>query len=163
MKLNDVHHGIHKRQRPTRVGRGTGSGHGKTAGGGGKGQTVRAGWFASVVFQGGAMPLVRRVPKRGFANSFASAVVTVNVDDLERAFRAGEEVNPDTLRAKRLVKTRYEVLKVLGDGTLSKALKVSAHRFSQAARDKITQAGGEVLVLPGKTTVAEKKQGKGKK
>jgi len=103
------------------------------------------------------MPLVRRVPKRGFNNRFALVVGTVNISDLEQAFQAGDEVNPDTLRGKSLAKTRWDVVKVLGDGELTKKLKVCAHRFSSAAKEKIEKAGGEVVVLPGKTPVAAKK------
>jgi large subunit ribosomal protein L15 len=93
------------------------------------------------------MPLVRRVPKRGFHNRYALQVVTVNVADLERVFQDGDEVNPETLRGKSLAKGRYDVLKILGDGDLTRRLKVSAHRFSQTAREKIEKAGGEVCVL----------------
>ena len=108
------------------------------------------------------MPLVRRVPKRGFNNRFALIVGTVNVADLERAFEAGEEVTPETLRAKSLAKSRWDVLKVLGDGELTKKLKVSAHRFSESAKEKIEKAGGEVVVLPGKTPVRQKQKQKRK-
>ncbi len=108
------------------------------------------------------MPLVRRVPKRGFNNRFALIVGTVNVGDLEAAFEAGDEVTPETLRAKSLAKSRWDVLKVLGDGELTKKLKVSAHRFSESAKEKIEKAGGEVVVLPGKTPVAQKQKQKRK-
>lgn len=108
------------------------------------------------------MPLVRRVPKRGFHNAFALKVGTVNVADLEQAFEAGEEVNPETLREKSLAKYRYDILKVLGDGELSKSLKVSAHRFSKTAREKIEQAGGSITELPGKAPVVKNKQGTAK-
>ncbi len=157
MNVHDIHRGIQKHKKRRRIGRGPGSGHGKTSGRGGKGQTARAGWNALPIFQGGAMPLVRRIPKRGFTNDFALSVVNVNVDDLEVVFEAGDEVNPQTLRDKGLVKVRYDVLKVLGDGELTKKLKVSAHRFSQSAREKIQQAGGEVIELPGKAPVVKNK------
>jgi large subunit ribosomal protein L15 len=147
MRLNDVHQGIQKRKKARRIGRGIGSGRGKTCGRGHKGQKSRAGWSSPAVFQGGTMPLVRRVPKRGFHNRFALQVVTVNVADLERVFQDGDEVNPETLRNKSLAKGRYDVLKILGDGELSRRLKVSAHRFSQTAREKIEKAGGEVCIL----------------
>lgn len=156
MRLNDVHQGIQKRKKSRRIGRGTGSGRGKTCGRGHKGQKSRAGWSSPAIFQGGTMPLVRRVPKRGFHNRFALNVATVNVADLERAFQDGEEVNPETLRAKSLAKGRYDVLKILGDGTLTRRLKVSAHRFSQSAREKIETAGGEVCVLGGPGEPSEK-------
>lgn len=158
MNLSDVNTGIHRNKKRKRIGRGPGSGHGKTASRGHKGQRSRAGHSQHPVFQGGAMPLVRRVPKRGFNNAFALKVGTVNVSDLEQAFAAGEEVNPDTLREKSLAKYRYDILKVLGDGELSKSLKVSAHRFSKTAREKIEKAGGSVSELPGKAPVVKNKQ-----
>ena len=104
------------------------------------------------------MPMVRRVPKRGFNNKFALTVATVNVSDLEAKFEAGAEVTAETLREHNLAKSRYDVLKILGDGELTKSLKVSAHRFSQSAREKIEKAGGEVLEVKVKVTVAEKKK-----
>ncbi len=147
MSLNEIHHGIRKHKKPRRVGRGTGSGRGKTCGRGHKGQKSRAGWSASPVFQGGAMPLVRRVPKRGFHNRFAKVVATVNVADLERVFENGDQVDRDALRARSLAKGRYDVLKILGDGPLTKKLTVCAHRFSKTAQEKIEQAGGQAIVL----------------
>lgn len=158
MMLNDVHRGIKKNKRKRRLGRGAGSGRGKTASRGGKGQRARHGYNALSIFQGGASPLVRRVPKRGFTNSFALIVGTVNVGELEAKFSAGDEVNVETLRSKSLVKSRHAVLKILGDGPLTKNLKVAAHRFSESAKEKITQAGGEVVILPPKVSVEEKKK-----
>jgi large subunit ribosomal protein L15 len=107
------------------------------------------------VFQGGAMPLVRRVPKRGFHNRFALQVVAVNVSDLERVFDAGAEVTPETLKQRSLIHGRFDLVKVLGDGELTKTLKVTAHRFSKTARSKIEQAGGTVVELPGKKPVGK--------
>ena len=158
MNLHDVHRGIKKHKKRRRVGRGTGSGRGKTAARGHKGQKSRAGYSHSAVFQGGAMPLVRRVPKRGFNNRFAETVANVNVSDLETAFQAGEDVTPDTLRERNLAKGRYDILKVLGDGELTKSLKVSAHRFSKSAKEKIEKAGGEAVIMPGKKPVVKNKQ-----
>ena len=158
MNLEDVNKGIVGHKKLMRVGRGTGSGKGKTAGRGGKGQTARAGYKALSIFQGGATPLVRRIPKRGFTNSFALRVAAVNVSDLEELFDAGSSVGPADFEAKHLVRYRYDVVKVLGNGNLTKKLKVSAHRFSQSAKEKIEKAGGEVTILPGRTPVAEKRQ-----
>ncbi len=158
MNLNDVHRGIAKRKRRRRVGRGPGSGHGKTAGRGHKGQGSRAGWSRHPAFQGGAMPLVRRIPKRGFNNRWALQVAIINVSDLEDCFNTGDEVTPETLRQNNLAKGRYDELKILGEGSLTKKLKVSAHRFSKSALEKIAKAGGEAIVLKAKTTVAEKKK-----
>lgn len=158
MSLHEIHQGIQKHRKARRIGRGIGSGHGKTSGRGHKGQKSRAGYSRHPAFQGGAMPLVRRVPKRGFNNRFALVVTTVNVSDLERAFDAGDAVTPETLRAKSLARGRYDVLKILGDGELSKKLTVSAHRFSQSAREKIEQAGGEIVALAGPAPVVKNKQ-----
>ncbi|MBC8874654.1 MAG: 50S ribosomal protein L15 [Planctomycetes bacterium] len=156
MKINEVHQGIQKHKKRRRIGRGTGSGRGKTSGRGHKGQKSRSGWSSPPAFQGGTMPLVRRVPKRGFNNRFALTVVTVNVSDLEKAFEAGDEVTPESLREKSLAKRRYDVLKILGDGELTKKLKVSANRFSKTAREKIEKAGGEAIELAGKTPLTKK-------
>jgi large subunit ribosomal protein L15 len=158
MNLDSVHRGIKKFKKRKRVGRGTGSGHGKTCGRGHKGQRSRAGYSVHPTFEGGQMPLVRRVPKRGFNNRWAVSVTIVNISDLEKRFEDGAEVNPETLREKSLAKGRYDVLKVLGNGELTKKLKVSAHRFSGSAKEKIEKAGGEIVVLPGKKPVPKNKQ-----
>ncbi|MFC1596630.1 50S ribosomal protein L15 [Planctomycetota bacterium] len=159
MNLNDVHRGIKKHKKRRRIGRGPGSGHGKTSGRGSKGQRSRAGFSSHPTFEGGQMPLVRRIPKRGFHNRWALSVVVVNVGDLEERFGAGDVVTLETLQARKLAKGRFDVLKILGDGPLTKKLKVSAHRFSKSAKEKIEKAGGEVVVLPGKAPVVKNKQG----
>ncbi len=148
MNLNDVNQGIHKHKRRLRIGRGPGSGRGKTSGRGHKGQGQLAGWSAHPVFEGARMPLVRRIPKRGFHNQWGRTVASVNVGRLEAVFAAGEEVTPESLRERGVVKHRYELLKVLGDGPLTKKLKISAHMFSKSALEKIQQAGAEHTVLP---------------
>ena len=158
MNLDDVHRGIKKYKKRKRVGRGLGSGRGKTCGRGHKGQGSRAGYSVHPTFEGGQMPLVRRIPKRGFHNRWALSVAIVNIGDLEARFDDGAEVNSETLKAKSLAKGRYDVLKVLGNGQLTKKLKVSAHRFSASAREKIEKAGGEVIVLSGKKPVPKNKQ-----
>lgn len=155
MNLDDIHRGIQRNKKRKRLGRGPGSGHGKTCGRGHKGQRSRSGFSMHSTFEGGQMPLVRRVPKRGFHNRWALSVAVVNVADLEARFEAGEEVNPETLRAKNLAGGRFDVLKILGDGQLTKKLNVSAHRFSRSAREKIEGAGGQVVVLPGKQPVVK--------
>ena len=157
MKIHDVNEGIVKFKRKKRLGRGPGSGLGKTSGRGHKGQYSRAGHSQPANFQGGAMQMFRRIPKRGFNNRWALKVGTVNVSDLEANFEAGEEVTMESLRAKDLAKYRYDILKILGDGEISKSLKVSAHRFSQSAKEKIEKAGGEAIVLPGKKPVVKNK------
>ena len=106
-----------------------------------------AGWSAPPIFEGGASPLIRRIPKRGFHNAFAKTIVSVNVGDLSEAFRAGEEVTIEALRKKDLVSGRFDQVKILGDGELTKKLKISAHRYSATAKAKIEEAGGEAIVL----------------
>jgi large subunit ribosomal protein L15 len=134
------------RRKRKRVGRGPGSGKGKTAGRGHKGQKARSGGKVARGFEGGQMPLKRRVPKRGFRNIFRIQVDEVNLDALERVFDAGE-VDPTQMRAQGVVPRKAVVIKVLGRGELSKALTVKAHRFSKTARQKIEAAGGTVQVL----------------
>jgi len=153
MNLNDIHRGISKNRKRKRIGRGSGSGHGKTAGKGHKGQKSRSGFSQHPVFQGGAMPLMRRIPKRGFNNRFAKVVAVVNVGELEDAFDAGQEVGIDLLKKKNLAKGRFDEVKVLGEGELSKKFTVSAHRFSKTAQEKIEKAGGQVVVVPGRKPV----------
>ena len=103
------------------------------------------------------MPLARRIPKRGFNNPFAPTVAVVNLAQIERHFADGQEVNLDTLRGCNLAKGRFDELKILGEGQLTKRLKVVAHRFSKTALEKIQQAGGEAVVLPGKKPVPKNK------
>jgi len=157
MNLNDVHKDIHRNKSKKRIGRGPGSGHGKTSTRGSKGQGSRSGYASMRVFEGGQMPLVRRIPKRGFNNRFALTVTVVNLGDLDAKFTSGEEVTPETLKAKSLAKGGYDVLKVLGNGELTKNLKISAHRFSRSALEKIEKAGGQAVVLPGKAPVVKNK------
>lgn len=130
-----------------RVGRGIGSGVGKTAGRGQKGQKARQpGNFHKKAFEGGQMPLARRLPKGGFVNLFALDVAEVNIRDLER-FEDGATVDVDALVSAGLVKGSFDVVKVLGNGELTKRLTVRAHRFSKGAREKIEKAGGRVEVV----------------
>lgn len=129
-----------------RVGRGPGSGHGKTAGRGYKGQRSRTGYRHLRGFEGGQMPLHRRLPKRGFTNIFRVVYDVVNCGDLDR-FEAGQKVTPAELAAARLAHGRRPI-KVLGDGEVQKALNVSAHKFSASAQAKIEKAGGRCEVIP---------------
>ena len=147
MNLDDVHQNRGNRQRRRRIGRGAGSGHGKTCGRGHNGQGSRNGFSMHPTFEGGQMPLSRRVPKRGFNNRWARIVLTLNLSDLEKRFAAGDEVTPETLKKSKLVKGRYDVLKILGDGELTKKLTIAAHRFSRTALEKIDKAGGKAIVL----------------
>jgi large subunit ribosomal protein L15 len=157
MNLNDVNRGIQKNKSRKRIGRGPGSGHGKTSTRGHKGQGSRSGYTSSPIFEGGQMPLVRRIPKRGFHNQFADTVAAVNLGVLEKHFQSGEEVTPKLLRSKEIIRTRYDVLKVLGDGEFTKSLKISAHKFSRSALEKIEKAGGQAVVLPAKAPVVKNK------
>lgn len=157
MNISDVNRGIHKNRPRKRLGRGIGSGHGKTAGRGHKGQKSHNGVSFLSIFQGGTMPLVRRVPKRGFNNRWAKTIAIVNLDDLEANFKGGDEVTPETLGAAGLVKGVFDQIKVLGDGELKKKLKISAHRFSKSASEKIAAAGGEAIVLAGPAPVVRNK------
>jgi large subunit ribosomal protein L15 len=116
-----------------------------------------AGWSANPVFEGARMPLVRRVPKRGFHNQWGRDVVSVNLGRIDAVFADGEAVTPESLKAKGVLKGRFELLKVLADGQLTKPLKISAHRFSEAALAKIQQAGGEAIVLPEPAPVQKNK------
>jgi large subunit ribosomal protein L15 len=155
MNINEANRGITKHKKLKRVGRGPGSGHGKTSGRGHKGQGQLAGWTSHPAFEGGQFPVSRRVPKRGFNNRFALIVKAINVSELELIFKAGDEVTVDSLRGTGLANGRFDVLKILGNGALTKKLKISAHRFSQTALDKIQKAGGQAIVLPGKAPVVK--------
>ncbi|MFM7205214.1 MAG: 50S ribosomal protein L15 [Planctomycetaceae bacterium] len=156
MKLHDVNKGIHKHTKRLRVGRGPGSGRGRTAGRGNKGQGQLAGWSSPSIFEGGCMPLIRRIPKRGFHNAFGLIVKTVNVGALAEAFQAGGDVNPETLRSSGLAKGIWHQVKILGNGDVTRPLKVSAHHFSAQAKAKILAAGGTVTELPGPAPVIRK-------
>lgn len=131
-----------------RKGRGPGSGLGKTAGRGHKGQKSRSGGLPRTGFEGGQMPLSRRLPKRGFKNRFRSNVAEVNVQDLER-FEAGTVVDETALKAAGLIKGEYDVVKLLGNGDIDKALTLRIHRVSASARTKIEGAGGTIEVIGG--------------
>lgn len=146
MKLHEIKPAPGSTKRRKIVGRGRGSGHGTTAGRGGKGQTARTGSSIPAWFEGGQMPLVRRLPKRGFTNIFKKDYAIINVETLER-FESGQEVTPALLVSLGLIRSRNDGVKVLGTGTLSKALMVHAHKFSQSAAVKIQAAGGKVQVI----------------
>ena len=130
-----------------RVGRGHGSGNGKTAGRGHKGAQSRSGFKRKRGFEGGQMPLHRRVPKRGFFNLFRDEYAVVNLDTLADQFEAGSEITPDALHEKGLVRKGARKIKVLARGDISKALTVHAHKFSGKAAEKIAAAGGKAEVL----------------
>ena len=146
MKLHELSPAVGSTKEAKRIGRGHGSGNGKTAGKGHKGQKARAGRGMRAGFEGGQMPLQRRVPKRGLNNIFASKIAIVNVSDLE-VFEANAVVDAEALQAKGLIKKTYDGVKVLGNGNLSKAVTVKASAFSESAKSKIEAAGGKAEVI----------------
>lgn len=143
MKLHELRPPRGSRRRKVRVGRGIGSKLGKTAGRGNKGQKSRTGYSRRLGFEGGQMPLHRRLPKRGFNNPFGTDFAVVNVGMLN-AFAANETVTPETLRARGLVRRSRRPVKILGDGELNTPLLVRAHAFSRSAEQKIVRAGGRI-------------------
>lgn len=134
------------KKKPKRLGRGVGSGHGKTSTKGHKGQKARSGGVKGPGFEGGQMPLQRRLPKRGFTNAFRKEYAVVNLKDLE-ALSGSELVTPTLLREKGIVKDLKDGLKVLGMGEIKKKIIVHAHKFSKSAMEKILAAGGKVEVI----------------
>jgi large subunit ribosomal protein L15 len=146
MKLHEIKPAPGSTKRRKVVGRGRGSGHGTTAGRGGKGQTARTGSSIPAWFEGGQMPLIRRLPKRGFTNIFKKNYAIINIELLDR-FESGQEVTPPLLVSQGLIRSRNDGVKVLGTGALTKTLTVHAHKFSQSAAAKIEAAGGKVQVI----------------
>lgn len=136
------------KHRKKRVGRGHGSGHGKTSCRGHKGQKAREGLDIKPFFEGGQTPIIRRVPKRGFTNIFKIEYEVVNIRDLVSRFQSGDQVDPESLRMKGLVKRRNKPIKLLGDGEIDFPLNVKVHAISKSAREKIERAGGRVELLP---------------
>ena len=148
MDLKQVHTGVHRRQGKKRVASGPGSGHGKTGSRGHKGQKSRSGAEKPhLLFEGGQMKAARRIPKRGFNNRWAQQYAVVNVRDLSAVFQDGATVDLDALRQSGLARGRFDAVKILGDGELTKKLTVRAHKFSKSAQAKIAAAGGTAEVL----------------
>ncbi len=145
MRLGELSPAVGSKKRKRRVGRGMASGNGKTSGKGHKGQNARSGGGVRPGFEGGQMPLHRRVPKRGFNNIFKKRYAIINVGDLEK-FEDGAEVNILKLLEMGVVKKKYCGLKVLGNGTIEKKLKITAAKFSKMAVEKIENAGGKVNI-----------------
>ena len=146
MKLHELSPAPNSTKAPKRLGRGIGSGTGKTAGKGHKGQNARSGGGVRPGFEGGQMPLIRQLPKRGFTNNWRKEYTTINVSDLEQ-FEAGTTVTAQMLKNKGVIsKIEAYGLKVLGNGNLTKALTVKAQNFTQSAADKISKAGGSIEV-----------------
>lgn len=147
MELHDLHPAPGAKKTRKRIGRGPGSGTGKTAGKGHKGQKSRSGYSRRYGFEGGQMPLVRRIPKRGFCNIFRVEYQVVNLRDLDRVFADGDTVSAEALVENGLVRGGKRPIKVLGDGVLKKKLTVQANKFSQSARAGIESAGGSCEVV----------------
>jgi large subunit ribosomal protein L15 len=146
MKLHELQPAIGSKKAPKRVGRGTGSGLGRNAGKGEKGQNSRTGGGVRPGFEGGQMPLYRRLPKRGFTNIFAKEYAVINIDRLN-VFENGAVVTPELLLEKGIVSKLYDGVKILGNGELEKNLTVKATKFSKTAAEKIQAAGGIVEVI----------------
>lgn len=147
MKLHELSPAEGSKKAARRIGRGHGSGWGKTAGKGHKGQKARAGHGMRPGFEGGQMPLQRRIPKRGFNNIFAKEIVAVNVGTLERKFENGATVDIDALVKAGVVKGSFDGVKILSNGSLTKSLTVKATAFSKSAKEKIEAAGGKAEVI----------------
>ena len=148
MRLNDLSPAPGSTHARKRIGRGTGSGHGTTAGQGTKGQKARTSGGVRPGFEGGQTPLHRRLPqRRGFRNIGRKVYAIVNLDDLEQRFDAGTEITPDLILSSRIVRKALDGIKILGDGEITKALAVKAHKFSKSAQEKIQAAGGTAEVI----------------
>lgn len=147
MKLHELSPAEGSKKSARRIGRGHGSGWGKTAGKGHKGQKARAGHGMRPGFEGGQMPLQRRIPKRGFNNIFAKKILEVNVGTLDRIFEDGATVDIDALTEAGVVKNSFDGVKILSNGTLTKRLTVKATAFSKSAKEKIEAAGGKAEVI----------------
>ena len=147
MDLSNLKPSEGSKKNKKRVGRGPGSGHGKTASRGSKGAKSRSGFRFKRGFEGGQMPLHRRVPKRGFTNIFRTEYDVVNLDQLESLFDSGATVTVDALRERGIVSSRTALVKVLGRGDVTKALTVQAHKFSGKAAEKLAAAGGKAEAI----------------
>ena len=147
MKLHELSPAAGSTKANFRTGRGAGSGNGKTAGKGHKGQNARSGGGVRPGFEGGQLPLYRKLPKRGFTNHFAKQYAIVNLDTLENKYAAGAVIDIDTLINDKVIKNKFDGLKVLANGELTKALTVKAAVFSASAKEKIEAAGGKAEVV----------------
>jgi large subunit ribosomal protein L15 len=147
LSLNNLKPAKGSTHKKKRVGRGPGSGLGKTAGRGHKGQKSRSGYSSRPGFEGGQMPLQRRLPKRGFTNIFKKEWLEISLAKIEESFSAGDEVTPEILHERGLIKKAKHDVVILGTGEISKALKISAHRFTKTAKDKIEAAGGAATII----------------
>jgi len=153
LSLNNLKPAKGSTHKKKRVGRGPGSGLGKTSGRGHKGQKSRSGYSSRPGFEGGQMPLQRRLPKRGFTNIFKKQWIEISLGKIESNFNAGDDVTPEILHERGLIKKAKHDLVILGNGEISKAITISAHRFTKTAKDKIEKAGGAATEI--KRAVAE--------
>ena len=147
MKLHELSPAAGSKKEVKRIGRGPASGQGKTAGKGHKGQKARAGRGMQIGFEGGQMPLQRRLPKRGFVNIFAKNIVTVNVGTLNAKFDDGAVIDVEALKAAGIIKNRFDGVKILSNGDVTKKFTVKADAYSVAAKEKIEAAGGKAEVI----------------
>ncbi len=148
MKLHELERNRSAKHERRRVGRGMGSGLGKTSGRGEKGQKARSGVSIKATFEGGQLPLYRRLPKRGFSNSdFKIRYATINVSDLNEKFKDGDVVTPELLKEIGLLKNQLDGVKILGDGEIEKKLTVKAHKFSKTAIEKLEKSGSTIEVI----------------
>ena len=159
MQLNELRPGRGANKDRKRRGRGTGSGQGTTGGRGNKGQKARKSGQVRQGFEGGQMPLIRRIPKRGFNNArFATVYEIVNLCDIEERFEAGEVVNAESLKARNLVHCNKDGIKILGEGDFTKKLTFEVEKVSKSAEEKITKAGGEIKLIEKVKYVAKKEK-----
>lgn len=147
LSLNNLSPSPGSTHKKKRVGRGPGSGLGKTAGKGHKGQKSRSGYSRKIGFEGGQMPLQRRLPKRGFTNIFKKKWIEISLAKLEENFGANDEITPEILHERGLIKKAKHDLVILGNGDITKALKIRAHRFTKSAKEKIENAGGSITEI----------------
>ena len=147
LSLNNLHPAPGSTHKKKRIGRGPGSGTGKTAGKGHKGQKSRSGYSRKIGFEGGQMPLQRRLPKRGFTNIFKKQWIEISLAKIEESFNAGDVVTPELLHERGLIKKAKHDLVILGTGEVTKALNISAHRFTKTAKDKVEKAGGTATLI----------------
>src|SRR5687767_202052 len=155
LSLNNLKPAKGSTHKKKRVGRGPGSGLGKTAGRGHKGQKSRSGYSSRPGFEGGQMPLQRRLPKRGFTNIFKKEWLEISLAKIEENFNAGDEVTPEILHERGLIKKAKHDVVILGTGEISKALKISAHRFTKTAKEKVENAGGTAMIIEKAQAAAE--------
>ena len=158
MDISTINQGVQKNKRKDRVGRGPGSGNGKTAGRGANGQGSRAGFSLSPTFEGGQLPLARRIPKRGFNNKvFADVVESVAIKAVLRKFDGSADITPELLEERGLISSKKSIVKLIGSDELPKAYNFKVHRVSEGAKAAVEKAGGTIEILPGKKPVVKNK------